>query len=51
MIGNKLSDKITKETKNSPQNSSNTIESEIENIQFDGEIPTERFISTNIYKT
>ena len=51
LSGNNLPDKITKETKNSPQHSSNTVESEIENIQFDIEIPTERFISTNIYNT
>ena len=32
MIGNKIADKITKVPRSSPENSSETVESEIENI-------------------
>ena len=45
MIGNKITDKITKMSRRSPQNNSETVESEIENTKFDREIPRERYIS------
>ena len=46
MIGHKISNKITKVSRNSPQNSSLTVEIETENIGFDREIPKERHISS-----
>ena len=45
MFGNKITDKITKVSKTSPQNSSKTVESEIENIGFERQRPKERYIS------
>ena len=45
MIGNKIDDKITKVSKNLPQNNSKTVESEIENTGFDKEVPKERYTS------
>ena len=45
MIGNKITDKITKMSRHSPQNNSEIVESEIENTKFDREIPKERYIS------
>ena len=41
----KISDKITKVTKMSPQNSSETVENETKNTGFDKEIPKERYIA------
>ena len=45
LTGAKIADKITKVSKTSPQNSSETIESETENTGFDMEIAKERYIS------
>ena len=45
MIGNKTVDKITKVCRTSPQNNSETVAYEIENIEHDKEIPKERYIS------
>ena len=45
LIGNKITDKITKIYRNSPQNSSKTFESERKNKGFDKEIPKETYIS------
>ena len=44
-IGNKIAHKITKASRGSPQNSSETIESETEKIGFHREIPKERYKS------
>ena len=43
LIGNEVSGKITKISRSSPQNSSETVESETENIGFDTETPKERY--------
>ena len=47
---NKIADKITIASRNSPQNCSETIESKTEHTGFDREIPKERYlyISRNI---
>ena len=45
MIGNKISDKNTKVSRSSPQNSPEKIEIETESMVFDREIPKERYIS------
>ena len=45
LIANKIADRITKVSRTSPQNSSETVESEAENIGFDRVIPKERYIS------
>ena len=45
MICNKISDKITKVTRSSPQNSPEKIEIETESTIFDREIPKERYVS------
>ena len=45
LIGNKIADKITKVSRGSPQNTSETVESEIENTWFSREIPKESYIS------
>ena len=45
LIGNKVTYKIAKVSRNSPQNSLETVENETENIGLDGEIPKERYIS------
>ena len=45
LIGNKIADKITKLSRGSPQNNSETVESETEKIEFDREIPKERYTS------
>ena len=42
MIGNKIANKITKMSRNTPQNSSETVAKEAENI--DREISKERYI-------
>ena len=42
LIGNKISEKITKVTRTSPQNSSEIVTNERDYIGFDREIPTER---------
>ena len=42
LIGNKIAIKITKVSRNPPQNNSRTVECETENIGFDREIPKER---------
>ena len=39
LIGNSIADKITKASKNLPRSSSETVESETENIGFSREIP------------
>ena len=38
LAGNKIADKITKASRNSPENSSEAVENETENIGFDREI-------------
>ena len=45
LIGNKITDKITKASQTLQQNTLELVESETENIQFDAEIPWERYIS------
>ena len=45
LIGNKTADKITKLSRGSPQNNSETVESETEKIALDREIPKERYTS------
>ena len=45
LIGNKIAAKITKVSRNSPQKSSGSVESETENIGLDGEIPKEQYKS------
>ena len=45
LIGNKIADKITKVSTTSPQNNSETATNEEENIELDGEIPRERYVS------
>ena len=44
MIGNKIANKITKMSRNTPQNSSETVTKEAENIGLDREISKERYI-------
>ena len=44
MIGNKIADKITNVSRTSSHNSSETVESETKNTEFDIEIPKERYI-------
>ena len=45
LIGNKIPDKITKVWRTSPQNNSDTVTNEEENIGFDREKPKQRYIS------
>ena len=45
MIGKKISDQITKDSKFSPRNNTETFENETENTVFDRERPEERYIS------
>ena len=45
LIGNKIADKITKISRSSPQNNSEMIRNETENIKHDKVIPKERYIS------
>ena len=45
LIDSKIADKITKVSRTSPQNSSETVTNEAENIGLDREILTERYIS------
>ena len=44
MIGNKIANKITKMSRNTPHNSSETVTKEAENIGLDREISKERYI-------
>ena len=44
LIGNKIADKITKVSRSSLQNSSETVENETKNTGLDREIPTERYM-------
>ena len=46
MIGNKIADKMTKVSKTLPNNSSETVTNETENVEQDKEIPKERYISS-----
>ena len=45
MIGNKIADKITKVSRSSLQDSSETVKSETENIGIGRVIPKKRYIS------
>ena len=45
MIGNKIADKNTKVSRILPQNNSETITNETQNIKHDKEMPKERYIS------
>ena len=45
LIGNKVTYKIAEVSRNSPQNSLETVKNETENIGLNGEIPKERYIS------
>ena len=45
LIRNEVTDKITKVSKTSRQNSLETVESETRSIEFDREMPRERYIS------
>ena len=45
LIGNKIVDKVTKVSRTSPQNSSETVTNETENIRLDRDIPKERYMS------
>ena len=45
LIGNKIADKITKISRSLPQNNSEMIRNETENIKHDKVIPKERYIS------
>ena len=45
MIGKKIADKITKDSKTSPQNNLETVTNEEENIALVSEIPREKYIS------
>ena len=45
LIGNKIVAKITKVSRSSPQNSSESVENVIKNKGFDREISKERYIS------
>ena len=49
LIGNKIADKVTNVSRSSPQNSSQTVESETGNTRFDRKIPKERYTYTCIY--
>ena len=51
LIGNKIANKSTKDCRTSPLNSSETVESETENIGFDGETSKERYIGISRKKT
>ena len=51
MIGNKSAHKIRKVSRNSSQNSSETVEKETENAGFDREIAKERNTSSEKYST
>ena len=42
MIGNKITDKIIKVSKTTPQNNSEIVESETEKTRFNRKIPKER---------
>ena len=44
LIGNKIDNKITQVSRNSPLNNSERIESETDNIGLDIEMPKERYI-------
>ena len=44
LIGNNIADKFTKVSRTLPQNSSDKVKSEAENIRLDTEIPKERYI-------
>ena len=44
LIDNKISDNITKVSRSSPQNSSEAVKRETENVGFDREIPKERYL-------
>ena len=43
LIGNRIADKITKVSRASPQNSSETVTNEVENIEHEREISKERY--------
>ena len=45
LIGYKIADKITKASRTSPQNNSEAVANEEENIGFDREMPREIYIS------
>ena len=45
LIGNKIADKIAKVSRTLPQNSSETVTNEGENIEHDRKISKERYIS------
>ena len=45
LISNKTANRITKASRTSPQNNSETVTNEAENIELDKEIPKERYIS------
>ena len=45
LIGNKVTYKIAKVSRNSPQNSLEKVKNETKNIRLDGEIPKGRYIS------
>ena len=47
LIGNKIAGKIKKVSKTTPQNNSETVESEPENTQFDRKISKERYVLPN----
>ena len=49
LIGNRIADKITKVSRASPQNSSETVTNEEENIEHEREISNEREISKERY--
>ena len=43
LIGNRIADKIAKVSRASPQNSSETVTNEVENIEHEREISKERY--------
>ena len=43
LIGNRIADKITKVSRASPQNSSETVTNEVKNIEHEREISKERY--------
>ena len=45
MTGNKIVDKIAKVSRTFPQNISETVTNDAENIEFDREIRKERYVS------
>ena len=45
MTGNKIVDKIAKVSRTLPQNISETVTNDAENIEFDREIRKERYVS------